>query len=144
MSADAEDPGTALERRVAALEATVDRLLQPPVIAEFPPMSDAEVARFREEFEAAVKQFPQHEMRLLPSSPRILDPEAVRQLLRESVTVVKPGEVLFFTVGDPNCTPNQLRELQYAVSGWLEDNAPDVKALILPHGEMAAAESGSD
>jgi hypothetical protein len=78
------------------------------------------------------------------SSPPLLDPETVRQLLRESVTIVKPGEVLFFSCGDPNVTPTQMRELQDFISMWLEYEAPDVKVLVLPHGEMAAAESGSD
>ncbi len=131
-----------LEQRVAALEATVDRLLHPPVIAHSPPMSDEDAARFREEFEAAAKQFPQYEMRLLPSSlPNLPDPETIRHLLRECVTAVKPGEVLFFTAGDPNFTPGQIREIQDWVNSWLEYNAPDVRVLVLMHGEMAVAEA---
>ena len=74
------------------------------------------------------------------SLPNLLDPETVRHLLRECVTVAKPGEVLFFTFGDPNVTPNQIRDLQEAVSIWLEHNAPDVKVRVLPHGEMAISE----
>ena len=70
----------------------------------------------------------------------MLDPDTVRQLLRESVTVVKPGEVLFFTAGDPNWTPMQIREIQDVVSGWLECNAPEVRVMVLPYGEMAVAE----
>ena len=128
-----------LERRVAELEAAVERLSHPLTIAEAPVLSDEEAARFREEFEAAAKQFPQHEMRILPSSLTVLDPEMVRQLLRESVTVVKPGEVLFFTCPE-GFTPNQVREIQRFIDYWLETNAPDVKVLVLPHGKMAAAE----
>ena len=79
-----------------------------------------------------------------PSSPAPLTPDEIRQLLRESVTVIKPGEVLFFTAGDPNWTPTQLREIQDNISAWLEYNAPEVKVLVLPHGEMAVAESGPD
>ncbi len=75
------------------------------------------------------------------SSLPVLDPETVRQLLRECVTVVKPGEVLFLTAGDQNWTPTQLREIQQSISGWLEHNAPDVRVLVLPHGEMAVAEA---
>ena len=72
-----------------------------------------------------------------------LTADEVRQLLRESVTIVKPGEVLFFTVGDPNWTPNQIQRLQDFISEWLAGNAPDVKAMVLPYGEMAAAEPAS-
>jgi len=88
-----------LEQRVAALEATVDHLLNP----------------------------------VTPSSPTVFD------LLRESVTVVKPGEVLFFT-GPEYFTPTHVREVQDMIDWWLAENAPDVKAVVLPHGEFAAAE----
>ena len=70
-----------------------------------------------------------------------LTPDEVRQILRESVTVVKPGEVLFFSCGDPNYTPRQIHELQLYISDWLAENAPEVKARVLPHGEMAVAEA---
>lgn len=142
-----DDSGTALEQRVAALEAAVDRLLVPVGIVSAPeadltPGQVAELQKALDEFAAhPVRHF---EHRILPSPPNLLDPETVRQLLRESVTVIKPGEVLFFTAGDPNCTPNQIREMQDWINGWLEIYAPDVKALVLPHGEMAAAESTSD
>jgi hypothetical protein len=72
--------------------------------------------------------------------PSLLDPETVRALLRESVTVVKPGEVLFFTVADPNITPNQLREIQEMTDWWLERNAPEFRVMVLMAGEMAVAE----
>ncbi len=75
------------------------------------------------------------------SSPPALTPDAVRQLLRECAAVVKPGEVLFFTCGDPNCTPRQIREIQAAADGWLQYNAPDVRVMVLPHGDMAVAET---
>lgn len=130
-----------LEQRVAALEATLERLTQPFAQHEW---TDEQIARFKEEFEAAAKEFPQHEIRRLPSSPTVLDPAAVRQLLRESVTAVKPGEVLFFTCGDPNYTPMQIREIQDWVERWLADNAPEVRAMVLPHGEFAAGEPETD
>lgn len=141
MSADAEDSGTALERRIAALESAVERLEHPLMIVEAPPQpewTDGQVAELREAFETAAMGAPRP--LIFHSLPTVLDPETIRCLLRESVTVVKSGEVLFFTAGDPNVTPNQLRELQNFINWWLEHNAPDVKALVLPHGEMAAAE----
>ena len=137
-------PPSPLEQRVAALEAAVERLEHPLMVAESPPpeLDEGALAEMRKAFEAAGMEPPRPI--ILPSSLRILDPETIRHLLRECVTVVKPGEVLFFTCGDPNYTPRQIREIQDVISGWLECNAPDVKALVLPHGEMAAAESGPD
>lgn len=138
MSSEVEQSGTALEQRVAALEATVDRLLTP--VAQ-PKLTDEQIAQFKEEFEATAAEGFQHGRPLMPPSslPNLLDPETVRQLLRESVTVVKPGEVLFFTCGDPNYTPAQMRDIQDHIGWWLAENAPDVKVIVLPHGEMAAA-----
>jgi hypothetical protein len=121
---------------VAALEEFAGKFANRVTAPEW----DAEqIARFQEEFEAAAKEFPLHQMRLLPSPPP-LTPDQVRQLLRESVTVVQPGEVLFFTVGDPDMRPTQIRAIQDVINWWLADNAPDVKVLVLPHGEMGVAE----
>jgi hypothetical protein len=61
-----------------------------------------------------------------------LSPDEVRQLLRECVTVVKPGEVLVIRTTD--LTPNQMREYQEAVNWWVAENAPEVKVLVI-HGE---------
>lgn len=55
----------------------------------------------------------------------------LRSLLRESVTVVKPGELLVIRVSE-NFTPNQWREYQQVVNRWLAENAPDIKALVVP------------
>ena len=139
------DADKSLEQRVAALEAAVERLEHPLGLVEAPPqpeLTDEQAAELREALETAATGAPRP--LIFSSLPDILSPEALRQLLRECVTVVKPGEVLFFSSGDPNMTPNQMRELQDFISWWLAENAPDVKALVLPHGEMAAAESGPD
>jgi hypothetical protein len=144
VTADAEDSGTALERRVAALEDEFAMMTFPLRVAEFPPMSAEDAARFEEEFKAAAADWKHQPPRIPPSSLTVLDPETIRALLRESVTVVQPGEVLFFTVGDPNMTPVQIRAIQDVINWWLADYAPDVKVLVLPHGEMAAAESGRE
>lgn len=136
-----------LEQRVAALEAAVDRLLSPVGIVSAPetdltPEQIAELQKALDEYAAhPVRHF---EHRVLPSPPNLLDPETIRQLLRESVTVIKPGEVLFYTYGDPNGTPSQIRELQDWINDWLEYNAPEIKALVLPHGSVAAAEPGGE
>jgi hypothetical protein len=61
-----------------------------------------------------------------------LSPDEVRQLLRECVTVVKPGEVLVIRTTD--LTPYQVREYQEALNWWATENAPEVKVLVI-HGE---------
>lgn len=60
-----------------------------------------------------------------------LTKDEVRQLLRECVTVVKPGEILLLQPG-ADYTPNQIREIQKIADWWLEENAPAIKALVVP------------
>ena len=60
-----------------------------------------------------------------------LTKDEVRQLLRECVTVVKPGEILVVQPG-VDYTPNQLREIQQMTDWWLRENAPAIKALVVP------------
>jgi hypothetical protein len=61
-----------------------------------------------------------------------LSEDEVRHLLRECVTVVRPGEVLILRVGPPGVlTPNQLREYQESLNWWLVENAPGIKALAV-------------
>jgi len=67
-----------------------------------------------------------------------LTEEEIRQLLRECVTVVKPGEVLVIRV--PDFTPEQLREYSDMVRWWLDENAPGVKCLITVGEELGVAE----
>ena len=136
MSADAGDLG----QRVTVLEGLVRRVAAEMGIPADMPMTREQEAEFRRLFETAAADFGHKPLRVLPSPPDLLDPDTVRTLLRESVTVVKPGEVLFFTAGDPNWTPMQIREIQDVVSGWLECNAPEVRVLVLPYGEIAVAE----
>ena len=137
MTADAQDSGTTLEERVAALEAALLPGL-PLVPFDMAPLTEEEEAELRREFKETMRDKGPFAYRVLPSPPP-LTPDEIRQLLRESVTVVKPGEILFFTPDDPNLTPTQLREIQDVIKWWLAENAPDVRVLVLPHGEMAAA-----
>lgn len=69
----------------------------------------------------------------LPAIPERgpLTQDEVRQLLRECVTVVKPGEILVVQPG-ADYTPNQLREIQQMVDFWLATNALGTKALVIP------------
>lgn len=136
MSADAGDLG----QRVTVLEGLVRRVAAEMGIPADVPMTREQEAEFRRLFEAAAADFGHKPLRVLSSVPSLLDPDTVRALLRESVTVVKPGEVLFFTVADPNITPGQLREIQEMTDWWLEHNAPEVRVMVLMAGEFASAE----
>lgn len=137
MSAERQEAGTALERRVTVLEDLTRQIAARMGIPADVPMTEEQVAEFRRLFDEAMRK--PYDWKVLPSPPP-LTPDEVRQLLRESVTVVKPGEVLFYTYGDPNGTPNQIREMQQVINGWLECNAPEVKVLVLPHGGVTVAE----
>ena len=126
-----------LEERVAALEEAVLRLprfLLPPV----PELTPEQVAELRSDIEAALEAGP-YEHRLLPSPPP-LTPEQVRYLLRECVTAVKPGETLVLRCPE-GWTPQQAGEMAAHARCWLEDNAPEVKILVIPHLEMAVMEA---
>ena len=68
-----------------------------------------------------------------------LSPDEIRALLRECVTVAKPGEVLVLGVPD-SWSPRQVNEAQCWVDEWLRGNAPEVKMLLMPAGRMAVAE----
>lgn len=74
------------------------------------------------------------------SSPAALTPDAIRQLLRESVTVVKPGEVLVLRCPE-DWVPSQVSEMHDCVNWWLRENAPDIRAMVIPHLDMAVAEA---
>jgi hypothetical protein len=114
-----------IEERVAALETA---LSAPPGPLEFSPqpLTDAEAAEFKERFAEAV---------------RPLTPDQIRQLLRECVTVVKPGEVLILRALE-GWTPHQVKEVHDVAAAWLEDNAPGIKALVIPPFEIAVVPGG--
>jgi hypothetical protein len=76
-----------------------------------------------------------------PETCTPLAPGQVRHLLRECVTVVAPGEILVLRCPE-GWTPEQAGEMQWCAARWLEENAPDVRVLVVPHVEMAVMESG--
>ena len=75
-----------------------------------------------------------------PSSslPNLLDPETVRHLLRECVTVVKPGETLVVRGGDWN--PEQCREIQQWMDAEHESGRIDFPVLAVIGDELGVAE----
>lgn len=123
--------GPGLEERVAALEALA---LAQPVTAE---MTEEQAREFEKSFAQIVTQ---------PWQPQILSQrqplseDEVRQLLRECVTVVKPGETLVIR-GDRNWSPNQMREVQEMLEHMIQYLDLHFKALVVPGEELGVAEA---
>ena len=114
---DGESPS--LEERVAALE---EMALAQPVAPE---MTEEQAREFGREWQKALSE------------------DEVRQLLRECVTVIKPGETLIIR-GDRNWTPNQVREVQDSLdhmAGWRDLG---FKVLVVPGEELGVAEAAAD
>ena len=73
----------------------------------------------------------------------VLAPGEIRQLLRECVTVVAPGETLVLRCPE-SWTPEQAGMMQEIAAQWLGDYAPDVKVLVVPHLEIAVMQPETD
>ncbi len=119
-----------LEERVAALEARMDLSAIP---SSWPELSEAEKAGF---IEAIGEAKARNQYRLL-NAP--LNPDEIRQLLRECVTIVKPGETLVICGRD--WTPNQLHEIQQRMDAMHEDGIVPFRALAVPGDELGVAEA---
>lgn len=100
------------------------------------PMTDEQAAQFREEFARRYAEEASKPLQVLPHRP-LLTPETARELLRECVTVVKPGEVLVIRMSR-ELTPNQFREIAEMTGYWLKENAPGVKVMLVPAAEEFA------
>jgi len=70
----------------------------------------------------------------------VLSEDEVRALLRECVTVVRPGETLV-VLAHANTTPNQLRELQKL--GNVLGDERGFRILFLPGAELGVVEPGA-
>jgi len=124
---------TGLEERVAALEAAMTAPLR-AYIPSWTPLTEAEETEFRESIAEAAKMPPR-----IIQQPPPLTPDKVRQLLRECVTVVKPGETLILRV-PWSTTPTQVRDLQGALTGCTEHLEAPFKVLVVPGDELTVAE----
>ena len=128
------DPKVAsLEERVAALEAILAVQLG---LSSPPHWTEAAVAEVRERLAEAAAKPP-------PVIPPPLSPDEIRQLLSECVTVVKAGETLILRCPE-GWTPDQAGEMQRHAARWLAENAPDVKAMIVPHLDIIVAEPAEE
>lgn len=109
----------------------------PLVTASWPAMTDEEAANFAAEFQAEAARG----VRVMPPRP-VFTPEEIRVLLRECVTVVKPGEVLVIRVSE-DMTPNQVREYQDMVDAGIKFWHLGIKAMVLRAQALGIAEAAS-
>ena len=103
------------------------------------PMTEAQAADFAERFKAAMADGSARKLRILPPEPP-LTKDQIRSLLRECVTVVKPGEVLVIRApGD--WTPGQLRE--YAEHLEYYAGEMGIRAMVVVGDGLGVAEAAS-
>jgi hypothetical protein len=112
------------------------------LVAPPPGWTPEQVEKFKAEWERA---FAAGEFdappKLIPPRP-LLTPEAARELLRECVTIVKPGEVLVIRTPD-DWTAMQVEDCQESIDEGLKYRQLDVAVLFLPGEEFAVAARGS-
>jgi hypothetical protein len=125
-----------LEERVAALEEMLANPSRWLILPSWQPLTAEEEAGLRSDIEAALEAGP-YQHRVLPSVPP-LTPEQVRYLLRECVTVVKPGETLVIRGRD--WTPGQVREIQDWMDAERESGRISFQVLAVIGDELAVAE----
>ncbi len=112
---------------MAALEALL--------VPQFPEWTEEQVTEFRRKWEEHAKEPP----RLLPPAP-LLTPELARALLRECVTVVKPGETLVIRAPD-SWTPEELRTYQEYADAATEAGVAPFGVLVVLGEELGVAEA---
>jgi hypothetical protein len=125
-----------LEDRVAALE---EMLAHPPrfILPPVPGLTPGQEAGLREcVTEATLKAGPFGYRVILQPPP--LTPDEVRQLLRECVTVVRPGETL--VIRGRNWTPLQVREIQQVMDAMHEDGRIPFRVLAVFGDELGVVQ----
>jgi hypothetical protein len=123
-----------IEERVAALEKCIRFPLR-MYVPKWEPLTEVEEAEVRESIAEAAK-LPQRIS--VPMEPRPLSLGDIHCILRECVTVVKPGETL--VVRGTNWTPAQTREIQQAMDEMYELGIVQFKALAVFGDELGVAE----
>lgn len=118
--------------------AALEEKLAHPLLVTAPEITDEQAAQFREGLDEALRSQP-FRFQVLPPRP-LLTPGTARELLRECVTVVKPGEVLVVRASD-SWTPMQVRELQYFADAMNEYRELGVAILFMPGEEFAVAKA---
>lgn len=103
------------------------------------PMTDEQAEEFKAEFERRWAERKHEPLKLLPPRP-LLTPEIARELLRECVTVVKPGEVLAVRLPLDMDSGDIARARGYALE---VERQSGIKVAFIP-GEEFAAVSAED
>ena len=83
---------------------------------------------------------PDAEAATLAGNRETLTPAGVRSLLRECVTVVKPGEVLVIRV-PWNTSQWELREYAESLQAWNASHEGTLEAVVVPAEELGIAEA---
>ena len=128
-------PAPTIEERLAALEELV---AHPLMAIGMPPFTGEQEAELRKSLDALGQDGKPFEYRILPPG-RLLTPELARELLRECVTVVKPGETLFIRVSE-SWTPNQIREYTDMLQAWLDHRDAGCHVVVGWGEEFAVAQ----
>jgi hypothetical protein len=128
-----EQADETLAERVAALEAA---FIAPLVRPSSAVLTDEQAAGFRERLAEAAGRY---EMRLLPQAPP-LTPEQIRCLLRECVTVVKPGETLIVRV-PVTWNPEQVSNYQKNFNDWARWLELPFRVIVVIGDELGIAET---
>ena len=123
---------TSLEERIAALEEALANPLR-TYIPSWTPLTEAEEAELRESITEAAKM----RYRAIPLPPP-LNPDEIRQILRECVTIVRPGETLVIRGRD--WTPSQVHEIQQCMDAMHEDGRIPFRALAVLGDGLGVAE----
>jgi hypothetical protein len=106
-------------------------------VPSWTPLTEAEEAEFKVALgEAAKLPLP---LRIMPEPPP-LSPDEIRQLLRECITVVKPGETLIVRV-PLTWTPDQVNRYSRIISDANEALELPFRTLVVPAGELSVAEA---
>jgi hypothetical protein len=125
-----DDPMTAAQHE--AWHSAMAVSFTPPVT-----MTDKQIAEFRDNFAAAMAGQKDHPLRVLHREP--LSPDEIRSLLRECVTVVKPGETLIVRV-PTDWTMAQVDQYVALCDKALERGGYAFRIVVLPAEGLGAAE----
>jgi hypothetical protein len=104
-------------------------------------MTEEQAAGFRERFQEAIRDGSLPGARFLPPGP-LLTPETARELLRECVTVVKPGETLVIRSRDWN--PEQAEYYQEYLGHMADAGEIPFRPLVVIGDEVAVVQPASD
>lgn len=128
-----------LEQRVAALEEMAAYPLLAISAEEWTEEQQEEFRKALAEGTGQAKPFRNSAWKVLPQR-QPLSKDDIRQLVRECVTVVKPGETLILRCGR-EWTPQQMREIQDMVDATAEWRGLGFKVLVVPADELGVAEA---